>query len=56
MSYETLCPECEGPLTLRDPMAGEIVPCPACGADLEVVASARSRSSWRPKKQEDWGE
>ena len=24
MSYEALCPECEGPLTLQDPMAGEV--------------------------------
>ena len=38
MVLEALCPECEGPVALRDPMMGEIVPCAACGADLEVVA------------------
>ena len=38
MSYETLCPECEGPVSLRDPLQGEIIPCASCGADLEVVS------------------
>ncbi len=38
MTYEANCPECDASLSLRDPMEGEIVPCPDCGVDLEVVS------------------
>ncbi len=56
MSYETLCPECEGPITLRDPLQGEIVPCASCGADLEVVSLSPLTLELAPEEQEDWGE
>ena len=56
MSTQTLCPECEGSLTLKDPMEGEIVPCPQCGADLEVVSLSPLTLELAPEVQEDWGE
>ena len=56
MSHQTLCPECEGSLTLKDPMAGEIVPCAYCGADLEVVSLSPLTLELAPEVQEDWGE
>jgi len=56
MSLETICPECEGSLTLHDPMEGEIVPCAFCGADLEVVSLDPLRLDLAPEEQEDWGE
>jgi alpha-aminoadipate carrier protein LysW len=56
MSYETTCPECEGPVLLRDPMQGEIVPCAACGADLEVRSLDPLRLDLAPEEEEDWGE
>jgi alpha-aminoadipate carrier protein LysW len=37
-------------------MAGEIVPCPACGADLEVVSITPLRLDLAPEEEEDWGE
>lgn len=56
MSYESLCPECDGPVALQDPMAGEIVPCAHCGADLEVVSLSPLTLELAPEVQEDWGE
>lgn len=56
MSYETNCPECEGTLTLQDPMVGEIMPCAYCGADLEVVSLSPVSLELAPEEEEDWGE
>jgi alpha-aminoadipate carrier protein LysW len=56
MTLSTLCPECEGALTLRNPMQGEIVPCATCGADLEVRSLNPLRLELAPEEQEDWGE
>jgi alpha-aminoadipate/glutamate carrier protein LysW len=56
MMYAIVCPECEGPLALADPMEGEIVPCPSCGADLEVVELDPIRLALAPEEEEDWGE
>ncbi len=35
---------------------GEIVPCAACGADLEVVSLDPLTLDLAPEEQEDWGE
>lgn len=56
MLLEAFCPECEGPVTLRDPLQGEIVPCPACGAELEVVSLNPLVLDLAPEEAEDWGE
>jgi alpha-aminoadipate carrier protein LysW len=56
MSQEVLCPECEGPLSVQDPMVGEIMPCVHCGADLEVVSLNPLRLELAPEEEEDWGE
>ncbi len=56
MSFEILCPECEGTLTLRDPIEGEIVPCAYCGVDLEVVSTEPLSVDLAPEVEEDWGE
>ena len=51
------CPECEATLTIpADAMEGEIVPCPDCGAELEVVSVAPVALALAPEVQEDWGE
>ncbi len=55
MSYEIVCPECEGPLTLQDPIEGEIVPCACCGVDLEVVSLQPLSVDLAPEVEEDWG-
>ena len=51
------CPECEATLTIpTDAVEGEIVPCPDCGAELEVVSVAPVTLALAPEVQEDWGE
>ena len=56
MILEALCPECEGPVSLTDPIMGEIVPCASCGADLEVVGLEPFTLDLAPEEAEDWGE
>ena len=51
------CPECEATLSIpADAVEGEIVPCPDCGAELEVVSVAPVTLALAPEVQEDWGE
>ncbi len=50
------CPECFGEIELTDVMQNEIVQCPDCGADLEVVSLAPITLEVAPEEQEDWGE
>ena len=45
MSGSVTCPECEATLNLKEVVQGEIVQCPDCGVDLEVVA-VESVESW----------
>jgi alpha-aminoadipate carrier protein LysW len=51
------CPECEANIGL-DPSVetGEILVCPDCGVDLEVIALDPVKVELAPKEQEDWGE
>ena len=56
MKIEATCPECEATLSLSNPLQGEIVPCPDCGADLEVVELSPVRLELAPEEAEDWGE
>lgn len=54
---QTLCPECEGSLILpTDTLEGEVVPCPDCGAELEVLTLAPLALALAPLVEEDWGE
>ena len=50
------CPECEAEINLSNVLRGEIVPCPDCGADLEVVSVDPIVLELAPMEQEDWGE
>ena len=52
----TLCPECEGNLALNDVETGEIVVCPDCGVDLEIMELAPLTLALAPQEAEDWGE
>ena len=51
-----VCPECEANITLNNVMRGEIVPCPDCGAELEVTSTSPLTLEAAPMEQEDWGE
>ena len=50
------CPECEAVVELDDVVQGEIVVCPDCGADLEVVSLDPLALDLAPMEEEDWGE
>ena len=54
-NYE--CPECAGDVpVLEDIMAGEVLECPDCGVELEVVAVQPLTLDLAPEIEEDWGE
>lgn len=50
------CPECANPLTIQPALAGELVDCGGCGAELEVVSLQPLVVRPAPLVQEDWGE
>lgn len=51
------CPECESAVTPpTDAVAGEIVACPSCSAELEVLALNPMELALAPELSEDWGE
>lgn len=53
----TMCPECDGELGIpEDAVQGEIIPCPDCGAELEVLSLDPATVGLAPEVQEDWGE
>ncbi|HLI52202.1 MAG TPA: lysine biosynthesis protein LysW [Thermomicrobiaceae bacterium] len=51
-----ICPECEGELTLNAVETGEIVQCPDCGVELEVLSADPITLGLAPDEEEDWGE
>jgi len=57
MSFEK-CSDCDAQVTVPDDAVnGEIVSCPDCGLDFEVVVSSQGHSI-KPVviEKEDWGE
>lgn len=51
-----LCPECEAEFDLEDVEEGEIVDCPDCGVELEVISVSPLELALAPEEEEDWGE
>jgi alpha-aminoadipate carrier protein LysW len=57
MSKQAECPECAADVTLSDDvMEGEIIQCPDCGLELEVVQLDPPTLEIAPEEEEDWGE
>ena len=51
------CPECAAEITLtQGTEAGEIIVCPDCGVDLEVISLEPAKVQLAPMEEEDWGE
>jgi alpha-aminoadipate/glutamate carrier protein LysW len=51
------CPECEGGVTVAAAVRqNEIVECPDCGSELEVIALHPPTLARAPEVEEDWGE
>jgi alpha-aminoadipate/glutamate carrier protein LysW len=53
---KTNCPECDAEIDLQDVVQGEIVVCPDCGVDLEVMSLDPPHLELAPMEEEDWGE
>lgn len=52
-----VCIECEGAVMLDEsPMLGEILECPECGVELEVISLNPLQIDLAPEIEEDWGE
>ena len=51
------CPECEAVVELAaDTEEGEIITCPDCGVELEVISIEPVELTLAPTEEEDWGE
>ncbi|MCX6065116.1 MAG: lysine biosynthesis protein LysW [Chloroflexi bacterium] len=51
------CTECAADITLAENTeVGEIIVCPDCGVDLEVISLDPPTVELAPMEQEDWGE
>ncbi len=52
-----LCTECEAEIVLDGSAeVGEIIQCPDCGVDLEVLSVTPPGLAPAPEEEEDWGE
>ncbi len=52
-----LCTECEAEIPLAETTeVGEIIQCPDCGLDLEVISLEPPVLAPAPEEEEDWGE
>ena len=50
------CPECGCEWSVEDIMVGEIITCPDCSAELEVLKLDPVELALAPEEEEDWGE
>ena len=51
------CPVCDAEVELTDDVVvGELVECPDCGTELEVLATDPSELGEAPETEEDWGQ
>ena len=50
------CPECAAAIQARPQLAGEILDCGDCGAELEVMSLVPVVVQLAPQVEEDWGE
>ncbi len=52
-----ICPECSAQMSISsEARVGEILACPDCLADLEVVSTNPVELALAPGVEEDWGE
>jgi alpha-aminoadipate carrier protein LysW len=57
MMSTIICLECEAEITLEeDAEVNEIIVCPDCGVDLEIVSLDPAQIELAPMEEEDWGE
>jgi alpha-aminoadipate/glutamate carrier protein LysW len=52
----TSCPECAAAIAVQGLLVGEIIYCPDCSAELEVLELEPPAVALAPQVEEDWGE
>ena len=51
------CPECVAEISLpADVMENELIACPDCGVELEIISLNPLEVDFAPEIEEDWGE
>ncbi len=50
------CPECDATINLQGLLVNEIIYCPDCNAELEVLNLEQPTVALAPQVEEDWGE
>jgi alpha-aminoadipate carrier protein LysW len=50
------CGECGHTMDLTNAIEGELVSCPECGTELEVISLNPPTLHAAPSEEEDWGE
>jgi alpha-aminoadipate carrier protein LysW len=51
------CPVCAAEVELpEDTVQGELIECPDCGTELEVISVKPFKLQEAPSEEEDWGE
>jgi len=57
MATATACPECEAQIAVPEQIRiSELVECPECRSDLEVLTASPLLLAMAPEPEEDWGE
>ena len=57
MKRTTECPVCDAEIEAPDDaVEGELLSCPDCGTELEVISTDPFAVSEAPQEEEDWGE
>ena len=57
MSKTAECPVCGADVELNDDaVQGELITCPECGVELEIVSLDPAELAEAPQEEEDWGD
>jgi len=57
MGKNTKCLECQAEIKLGDDLQkGEVITCPECSTDLEIISVKPIKVKLAPVVQEDWGQ
>lgn len=57
MTNSSPCPICDAPVTIpADAMENELLSCPDCGSELEILSLNPLELEEAPEVEEDWGE
>ncbi|MBM4170886.1 MAG: lysine biosynthesis protein LysW [Ignavibacteria bacterium] len=51
------CPVCDASINLQEgTVVGELLECPECGTELEVISLDPPKLNEAPQEEEDWGQ